>query len=701
MARRREAPALIVGLVAPLFAWLLQPQSWVPKVESDDILEIADQLGGISAAVAVVNNVVLLGVGPRIQVVDVANAADAAIIGSSDVMPDVVAAIVSDEDYAYVATSEWSGTNRQWRGGLQSLDMRDPIHPTIVGSIRIDGGVADICMQDRSAFVAVGRSGVRRVNLQDPTKPLLISTVDTRGDARRILCTDGRIWVADSEAGVHWFDTVQPTQIAQIGHVDIDGMALDVAVHGMVLFVLSLSTATQDSSISVFGIREDNSSYAIGEMRLDFPATRLRTYGDHLYASGGGSWTGGPSGGLAVYDLSSGDIPKLMGALAWPGLGDDFVVRDGLFYSVAEIGSSEFNDSPAGLRIASVRDPRKPTAIGMLATVRVIGPIKASGGMVVAAGRRSRGGTDDLLILGVDLTGTVTELGSIASIGKIRDIEIAGNFVLLLESHSPPAGDRLVIVDISDPSRPAIAVAADLGPSVRDIVLGSCTGYVASRDGVKAFRIESLPNVVLEDMIPGKNASHLAVSGSRLVLGSALSESLAEIGVYEATGTSYVKLGATTVAGAVNGIEMRDDRIYVATEPHGLYELELTLGSGLTVVNKRPTRSGASSIALGRNEIFVSDYQPWAPFGGLWRGNLGDKGEVADFIRIQLPRSQLSLSYSRGQLLGASREAGLHVFDVDEGDVRTPSPPGSCGRSTPTSQPPLTFEILLPNVSRS
>jgi hypothetical protein len=82
-------------------------------------------MGGTLNALAVDGNIVYLGIGPRLVIVDFTDPAAPRILWQSDVLPGVIGAIALQTGLAYVS----AGLE------IEIYDTSDPFHPLLISSV--------------------------------------------------------------------------------------------------------------------------------------------------------------------------------------------------------------------------------------------------------------------------------------------------------------------------------------------------------------------------------------------------------------------------------------------------------------------------------------------------------------------------------------------------------------------------------------
>ncbi|MBK7779344.1 MAG: hypothetical protein IPJ58_00870 [Ardenticatenia bacterium] len=128
--------------------------------EATATMRVVGTYGGETRAVAVVGHYAYLGMGLRVQVVDVADASRPRKVGESHILPGIVQDVFLSGDLAFVAVGE---------GGLQIIDVADPASPRGIGAIDTLFAAA-VQVADGVAFIA-DASGFLLIDVADPSAP--------------------------------------------------------------------------------------------------------------------------------------------------------------------------------------------------------------------------------------------------------------------------------------------------------------------------------------------------------------------------------------------------------------------------------------------------------------------------------------------------------------------------------------------------
>ncbi|UCC76158.1 MAG: hypothetical protein JSW37_11665, partial [Anaerolineales bacterium] len=152
------APRSLTGLVLALVLLL---GITAPAAAADMPYPFLDQLGGASYAIATLETVVCVGVGPNLTVL---SASDLAPLGNIR-LPAIVRGLATADGYAYVAAGA---------AGLRIVSLVNPAAPVEVGSMPMEapGSANGVAVAGTYAYVAAAEGGVVVVDVSDPTDPV-------------------------------------------------------------------------------------------------------------------------------------------------------------------------------------------------------------------------------------------------------------------------------------------------------------------------------------------------------------------------------------------------------------------------------------------------------------------------------------------------------------------------------------------------
>jgi hypothetical protein len=183
--------------------------------------------------------------------------------------------------------------------GLQVVDITDPADPAIIGSCDTPGSASDVAIAGDRAYVADSDGGLQVVVISVPGAPSILGSCPTPGDASAVAVLGDRAYVADSEGGLTVVDISDPAQPVVIESTGTTGWAGDVAVLGDFAYVADGEAGLEIVRIlqrSLDAGRNTAQSLPLVETRDVILQARLVAAQDDsiawaLSADGGGHWT--------------------------------------------------------------------------------------------------------------------------------------------------------------------------------------------------------------------------------------------------------------------------------------------------------------------------------------------------------------------------------------------------------------------------
>ncbi|MCX6033133.1 MAG: proprotein convertase P-domain-containing protein, partial [Chloroflexi bacterium] len=178
-----------------------------------------------------------------LQVINVSDPVNPMLVGTYNTPGDarsVAVGQVANLPYAFVADGSW---------GLRVVDISTPTNPTdpkTGGSFYDTSGSAyGVAISGTIAFIADGAPGLVVINVADPANPQFVQTYDTPGEARSVAVAPapptapGRTWayVADGSWGLHVIDVTDPANPQFVSVTKTPGTATDVTVAGFLAYL--------------------------------------------------------------------------------------------------------------------------------------------------------------------------------------------------------------------------------------------------------------------------------------------------------------------------------------------------------------------------------------------------------------------------------------------------------------------------------
>jgi hypothetical protein len=241
----------------------------------------------------------------------VSNPGSPIAISARTILPAGSADFAIAGGYAYITGGE--------AGGLQVVDLSDPMALTVVGRYGGPGLAAQVFTADGHVYVANREGAFWIVDVSDPAKPSVAGSYappfegDTHGPG--IAVADGYAYVGLGDT-VRVLDVSDPATPAEIGVASVTVSAIHgLAVHGDHLYVAGEVTGSRcrpDGGFRVLDVSDPAGVREFGGLDVDFGALAdVVVEGDYAYVAG---WTG-----LLIVDVSDPAEPAVAGSHYTPG----------------------------------------------------------------------------------------------------------------------------------------------------------------------------------------------------------------------------------------------------------------------------------------------------------------------------------------------------------------------------------------------
>jgi hypothetical protein len=460
---------------------------------------------------------------------------------------------------------------------LAVLLVSDPQNPGFVGSVPLPTAGEDVAVSGSVAYVAGGSGGVHVVDLSDPEDPSLATSLTAYDEAEGVDVDGDRLAVADGSAGVHVFDISAALSPAWLGTYDTVGLAVGVDLKWPFAHVADVidyqivdftdpanpdqrgvsapaaqtfdvevegtlaATANGEYGAALVDVSDPDQHSTLDNLSQPTAVTDVKwSGGDLLLASRWGlgavrvssgtlEWQGGVDshgdGNALVVDgdlayliatlevtsvgLASRTSPQALGTETLPGFAalDVEVLRDGA-HALYACGAG-------GIQIVTISDRESPAAIGGLNALsfsRHVTLVPDTDVACVADG--------GVRTVDVSNARAMQDLGFVATPGggRARLHAVSDRAVDHVYLADGPAG--LVIVDVTDPTKPEVVGSADTPGFALDVLKVGNLAYVADEfPGVQIFDVSDPAHPAFVSVIdtPGRATALAEKDGHLLV----------------------------------------------------------------------------------------------------------------------------------------------------------------------------------------
>jgi hypothetical protein len=375
------------------------------------------------------------------------------------------------------------------------------------------------------------------------------------------------------------FDISNPTSPSLVNTVELSRRAFGLAVSGSYLYV-----ANDYDGLKIYSLSIPTSPVLVGTMDTPNEALDVVVSGPHAFVADWGS-------GLQVIDISSPGSPSIVGSVDTPGLANGIDVP-GLYGGSLVLVADEAN----GLEAIDVSNPGAPAIVGSLNT-----PVNAQG--VAVSGNYAYVVDDEFGLRIVD----ITNAASMALVGSVRTARPEG--VTVDGSRAFVAGQDFEVVDISDPSSPAIVGGVQVAS--RAVAVSGSYAFAADYHGVAVIDVSAVVDI--------NNPSSPPFLGNveTYITDVTVSGSYAYVAALDFKVIDISDPGAPTVVGTVGfpfnqpaGVAVSGSYAYV-TDPYG-YDPESTQSGRLRIID---ISNPASPTQVG--SVHSTGGKVWGPASGI------------------------------------------------------------------------------------
>ncbi len=400
-------------------------------------VELVDQVGGATYAIATQGDYAYVGIGPRVVILDLSDPAAPKMIGRSPVLSGVVIDLDISGNLVSVIVGDTAYSDWRYHKAdrLHVLDVSNPGAPIDFGAHPIPGEASEVAISGQTVLVA--GAGLHILDVSDPSQPV---TKSVFGVSASSVTVAGPLAFVVSEPGeLSIVDISDPAAPLLLGKYVEPGIMSDVSVVEGRAYLTKGHTYIGNelfpNGLRIVDVSDASHPVARGFIQLD-ELDRLAVAGDQVFAVQAGS--------LIAIDVSDPDHPEL---------GSRFPVGTWAMAVATKNNFVLYSTPRNALNVVDFAAAAGPQLVGTFETVAPAQGVAASGTNVylaemgaVSTWRLEQG--RQLQALGrLTLDGGHTaiavrqERAYVAAIGEWR------------ENHERGAG--LHIIDLTNPAAPA------------------------------------------------------------------------------------------------------------------------------------------------------------------------------------------------------------------------------------------------------
>jgi hypothetical protein len=425
------------------------------------------------------------------KVIDVSNPASPAIMDTLTTSGWPVGVALSGT-LAYV-TDEW---------GLQIIDVANPNHLSLLGSFHMEGMTFwDVALSGTMAYVAAGEGGLQLIDVSDPVSPDVVAGWGIPGQALGIAASGTLAFVAANTSGLQVIDTSIPVSPI-IGKSEW----LPDEIHGITVSGLVAYLAEWGAGLLLFDVSNPLNPRSLGGVNTPGHANDVAVSGNLAYVADGDA-------GLQVVDVSNLAHPVILGSVDTPGYAQ----------SVALLGTRAYVADGSSLQIIDVSNPASPQITGVAGYNIHASDVAISGTVAYVTDfysctdvKTCPGGVHfpGLAVIDINPANPSYVTGR-ATPGVPNLVAVSGTFAYVVDS-SP----ALHVFDISFPLSPIKRGSITLPSSPTDLAISGTVAYVASYFGLQVIDVSNSAAPVILGSLPTYKALSVGVSATSVCLGN-------------------------------------------------------------------------------------------------------------------------------------------------------------------------------------
>lgn len=557
--------------------------------------------------------------------------------------------------YPYLYAAGGAANSGALGAYFEIQDISDPAAPSHLASLT---GV----VRYTSDFVLVGDHAFlvgdyfSSVDISDPSNPQEVASMPwSLGSGRITYCEElGLVFCAARDSGLVCVDVSNPLQPSILSVAP--ELLGDSSYFRSIEVNYPYIYAGLDSPPR-FAIYDVSDPLDPVEVNSWFePTYSLQLEGDHLYAAGAGA-------GFRIYDLSDPALPAVVGSV--PGItATDLWVDGGLAYVNVD-GWIDVYD------VADPASPQKLRSTGIEHRSVWNQMDGAKGYLFGGGGSHNYARGVAVALIGTDTTPPVDPVSSLGPLGRVYDMDVYGDRLLLIAFHGTTHQRTLQMLDYADPTSPSLLGELGLAPfQATSLVSNDSMAFVAGPDEIHVVDLRDPSSLSVHSTFPlDFTPSDLGLSGSHLVLGLPTIEGIRIYDVSDPASITEVGSALLPAEGYVGELWVEGDDVYLSwiTEDY-------LIPSGIAVLNisdpTAPDHISTIELESRGRELVVHQNTLWATYGGNYdRYRLAgyDVSSPANPVNIRnvgMPRFTESLVAMGSHLYGGTDKSGVLVVDI-------------------------------------
>ena len=454
-----------------------------------------------------------------------------------------------------------------------------------------------------------------------------IGTFD-QGDVFSADVASGRAYLGSGEM-LLVLDLSNPAQPRLLGDVELKLEPAGILVIDDLAYIIG-------NGIHVVDLSDPTAPVILNTVSVTGAGRRITSFPGFLLTSEGNN--------VRVYDLTDPEVPSLVTSL---------------FLGSATTGQIEVVGSLAYVPAAEALylvDLTTPDALSIVSAIDISGAsaVKTTGPHAIVVGNPDV----DLVVVDVSDPAAPVTVGSLLLEHRITDVELIGDFAVA--GSSDPGNGRLLTIDISDPTAPAVGdIFNGLSPII-DLVLDDNTLFAAQPraglgivDATDPLDLQELGGYTTRSAIgraqpQGDHLFLAAGKGGIRVLDISDPSQPAEIAAYN-------------TAGEAHDLRLQGDTALVANGSGGFLSLDISNPLQIQELDRRTDQDLTKSLVVEAGLAYLAD-----EFFGLRIVDVTSPAALVEVGQLQIGDRAEQLVVDGSLLYLADAHDGLRIFDVSD-----------------------------------
>lgn len=636
----------IIGLIIPFLVVALAAGVVLPvKADSSSTeWKLVSQFGGSTQAVAVSGNLAYLGIGLRLQIVDVSDPTQPRLVGMSQPCADLLQDVVVIGKRVYAAAGS---------AGLLVLDITDPSQPALLGSWVSSGYAEGVTVVGKYAYLADGSLGLKVIDISNPELPVEVGTALSSNYISDVIVFGNTAYTAAGESGLITLNIKDPKSPQKIGQFDTDGNAYEVALSGKYVYI-----ADAWNGIQVVDVSDPQKPFSAAKIETSGWSLGIAVSGKKLVSANGAM-------GSDIFDISGPENPKLLtNYYKEQNESDANMRRVFIANNYAYIA-----DTLNGMRILDISHPSlSVTQKGLYSQLSYARRLSVKGDYAYLA----TAGEGALYVVNISDPMQPYQMSKLQADGIAADVVVTDNYATL--GTFEDSSNCITVIDVSNPADPRETSAVDIQSLIcgapRQMAARDNLVYVADEWGLSIYdlsdplAVKTIGRIQLDQS--GHQTVALSLAGNYAYVAAAGNGLL----IVDVSNPADPKLVQTIIKGnTVGSVISNGNYLYLGHYSDGISVMEnSTPGSDPTLVGTFHSKSSVEEVTVSDRLMVSSEGS-----GGIEIIDASDPANLSLEKAISTPGFAWASVISDGYIYVADSAAGLLIYARGEKTSSSPA----------------------------